>query len=87
MNTPYPLVIEELSNGEPLFISRGHHDTHEFLHALRRYGVDRVTEAPEHVYFKPVPRKTGGFQFYEYPHRISGAFPVTRCQLRRKIDS
>lgn len=79
MTTHYSLKIERVdANGQPIFMSRGHHDIDEFLAALRRDGVSDKVKA-EHVFFKPVPRKTGGFQFYEYPQPISGSFPVTRA--------
>lgn len=74
----YPLSIENVGSDDYIVMSRGHHDIHEFMKAVRK-DYDWPLSVPEHKWVKAVPDATGYFQMrYHYVEAgTRGAFPVT----------
>jgi hypothetical protein len=76
----YPLQIEVLHDDDcATVISRGHHDSKEFMVAVMDYGYGYIPEHPRHGFGKTVPCRSGE---YTYKVQISdtktrGAYPVT----------
>ena len=75
----YPLDIDSVGGDEYIVMSRGHHDIHDFMKAVRETGYEYPLGVPEHRWAKVVPDATG-----EYSHIFAfvkegtrGAIPVT----------
>lgn len=75
----YPLDIDSVGQDEYIVMSRGHHDIHDFMKAVRADGYEYPLGVPEHRWAKVVPDSTG-----EYSHIFAfvkegtrGAIPVT----------
>lgn len=80
MMKTYPL--EAYSCGEDTYqvISRGHHDPHEFMRAVRQAGYDWPLGMPTHCWFRVVPDQSGDYPrglYVEAKPHSRGAFPVT----------
>ena len=75
----YPLEIVNAGEDTYIVMSKGHHDPHEFMRAVRAEGYDWPLGMPEHKWARTVPTKdacrTSNYVFTE-PH-ARGAFPVT----------
>ncbi|MBL0645889.1 hypothetical protein [Aeromonas caviae] len=76
----YPLDVYDVScDRQRIFMSRGHHDIHEFMRAVRAEGYDCFLCVPEYRWVKVVPDSTGEhshiFAFVKEGTR--GAFPAT----------
>ncbi len=75
----YPLEIVNAGEDTYIVMSKGHHDPHEFMRAVRAEGYDWPLGMPEHKWVRAVPTKeayrTSNYVFTE-PH-ARGAFPVT----------
>ncbi len=65
--------------GEPIVMSRGHHDIHDFMKAVRAEGCEWPLGVPEHRWAKVTPDSTGARNYWY--HFVSegtrGAVPVT----------
>lgn len=74
----YPLDIENVGGDEYIVMSRGHHDIHEFMKAVREH-YSWPLGVPEHRWAKVVPDSTGerGYLFAFVSEDVRGAFPVT----------
>lgn len=85
----YPLDIVDVSHDERMVMSRGHHDIHEFMKAVRRDEFDYVLCTPEHRWAKVVPDSTGEHNhiYVFVKERTRGAFPVTYSWECSKADS
>ena len=79
MAKQYPLEIENVSHDEYIVMSRGHHDIHAFMKAVRAEGYDWRLGVPVHRWAKVTPDSTGEhtclYHFVE--EGVRGAFPVT----------
>lgn len=72
-----PLKIENIGEDIYTLMSRGHHDIHEFMRAVRRDGYDWQLGIPSHTWFHAVPHAEGGCIYHESISGARGAFPVT----------
>lgn len=75
----YPLDIENVGSDTYTVMSRGHHDIHEFMRAVRHEGYDWPLGVPESRWAKVVPDSTGECEYlYTFVNEgTRGAFPVT----------
>jgi hypothetical protein len=85
----YPL--EPFSIGEDTYcvISKGHHDVHEFMRALRERWQWPLG-MPEHIWMKtmPAPKDSGYACWYEpVPEGTRGAWPCTYVREAYHEDS
>ena len=75
----YPLDIQSVGGDEYIVMSRGHHDMHDFMKAVRAEGYEWPLGVPEHRWAKVTPDSTGEctclYHFVEEGTR--GACPVT----------
>ena len=78
----YPLEIENIGEDTHILISRGHHDIHEFMRAVRGAGYDWPLGVPTHIWMKTVPTRKDGYRcWYEpVPADTRGAWPCTHVQ-------
>lgn len=75
-----PIEIESIGEDVYTVMSRGHHDPHEFMQAVRADGYDWPLEFPRHEWMRTVPAtKNSGFRFMYCAAKPNsrGAFPVT----------
>ena len=78
MAKAYPLNIENIGEDVYTLMSRGHHDIHEFMKAVRSAGYRWPLGVPEHTYFHATPPPDGYSAWYsECPSGTRGSFPVT----------
>ncbi len=81
MSKSYPLVIQAChTDDELIYMSKGHHDPHDFMRALREYGESGKLSTPTHHWVKTTPAPKGSdytclYNFVEQGCR--GAFPAT----------
>lgn len=82
MAKPYPLEVENVGEDTYILISRGHHDIHEFMLAVREAGYDWPLGVPTHIWMKTVPTRRDGYRcWYEpVPAGTRGAWPCTHVQ-------
>lgn len=75
----YPLDIVNAGDDTYIVMSKGHHDPHEFMKAVRDEGYDWPLGMPEHKWVRAVPTKDRFrsciYVFAEPNSR--GAFPAT----------
>lgn len=78
-NKAYPLEIENVGSDTYIVMSRGHHDIHDFMKAVRLEGYEWPLGVPEHRWAKVVPDKTEihQYKYYFVNKGARGAFPVT----------
>lgn len=57
----YPLDIRNVGGDEYIVMSRGHHDIHDFMKAVRSDGYEWPLGVPEHRWAKVTPDSTGEF--------------------------
>lgn len=78
----YPFEIESIGEDTYIVISRGHHDIHAFMRAVREY-YDWPLGVPKHIWMKTRPARPGsGFRcFYDVvPQGTRGAWPATHAR-------
>lgn len=75
----YPLNIQNVGSDTYIVMSRGHHDIHDFMKAVRADDYDWPLGVPEHRWAKVVPDRTGKYSYhYRFvPEGARGAIPVT----------
>ncbi|MDX7720991.1 hypothetical protein [Aeromonas caviae] len=75
----YPLSIASVGADEYIVMSRGHHDIHDFMKAVRADGYEYPLGVPEHRWAKVVPDSTGEYShiFVFVKEGTRGAIPVT----------
>lgn len=76
----YPLDILNVGEDDYIVMSKGHHDPHEFMQAVRNEGYEWPLGFPEHKWMRAVPApKNSGFIFFyvEAVQGSKGAFPAT----------
>lgn len=84
----YPLDIENCGGDVYIVRSKGHHDPHEFMQAVRAAGYDWPLGFPRHEWRRTVPARHGWTEDLGYVDCIyavampnsPGAYPVTTCQ-------
>ncbi|ENI4488712.1 hypothetical protein ABXZ88_004622 [Vibrio fluvialis] len=78
MSKQYPLSIQNVGGHTYMLLSKGHHDIHDFMKAVRVAGYDWPLGVPEHVWFKAAPNKEeGGSSYHRCNAKTIGAFPAT----------
>ena len=85
----YPLDICDVSINDHIVMSRGHHDIHEFMKAVREEGIEYQLCVPEHRWAKVVPDSTGEFNhiYVFVKESVRGSFPVTYSWGANKEDT
>lgn len=75
----YPLDVENVGSDTYIVMSRGHHDIHEFMTAVRLEGYTWPLGVPEHRWAKAVPDRSEqvNYRYCFVDKNIRGAFPVT----------
>lgn len=78
MAKTYPLKIENVGEETYMVMSRGHHEKHTFMEAVREAGYDWPLGAPLHLWYKATPNnETGGSTYNEVTKDARGCFPAT----------
>lgn len=74
----YPLEPVSIGEDSYIMISRGHHDIHQFMAAVRQ-SCDWPLGVPEHLWMKTMPTRKDGYTcWYErVPAGTRGAWPCT----------
>lgn len=74
----YPLSIQNVGGDEYIVMSRGHHDIHDFMKAVRAH-YQWPLGVPEHRWAKVTPDPTGecSFLYHFVEEGTRGSFPVT----------
>lgn len=75
MSKAYPLEIENVGEDDYIVMSRGQHDPHEFMKAVRR-DYDWPLGMPTHRWVKKTPKRDG-FSYHFVKEGTRGAFPAT----------
>ena len=75
----YPLNIQNVGGDTYIVMSKGHHDIHEFMKAVRNDGYDWPLGVPRHVWVKATPDNTGEHicHYNIVEEGTRGAFPAT----------
>lgn len=75
----YPLNIQNVGEDTYIVMSKGHHDVHEFMRAVRAEGYAWLLGMPQHVWMRAVPTRRDGYRFMYHKARPGsrGAFPCT----------
>ncbi len=75
----YPLEIDNVGDDTYVVMSKGHHDPHEFMRAVRAEGYDWPLGMPTHHWVKIVPTRLDDYNFlYAFVEQgVKGAFPAT----------
>ncbi len=75
----YPLSPMSIGEDTHIIISRGHHDVHELMAAVRREGWDWPLGMPRHLWFKTMPARRDGYLNWLQPvtEGTRGAWPCT----------
>jgi hypothetical protein len=76
----YPLKIEAVhTDNELIYMSKGHHDPHEFMKALREYGERAYLSTPTQHWVKKTPANDGEHSCWYniVDESCQGAFPAT----------
>lgn len=88
-NTRYPLRIENVGEDTYIVMSRGHHDPHEFMRAVReQYGWP--LGFPTHEWMRAIPApKNSGFRclYVAAQPGARGAFPATYAREAYNEDA
>lgn len=88
-NTRYPLRIENVGEDTYIVMSRGHHDPHEFMRAVReQYGWP--LGFPTHEWMRTIPApKNSGFRclYVAAQPGARGAFPATYAREAYNEDA
>lgn len=85
----YPLDIENVGEDVYILRSKGHHDVHEFMRAVRELGYNWPLGMPQHLWCKTVPSRKDDYNcFYHIvPEGTRGAYPVTYAQEAWNADA
>ncbi len=88
MPKSYPLEVESIGEDVYIVISRGHHDIHEFMRAVRA-DYSWPLGVPTHIWMKTRPSRDPGYTcFYDVvPEGTRGAWPATHVQEAWGDDS
>lgn len=76
----YPLNVENVGEDTYILMSRGHHDVHEFMRAVRADGYTWPLGMPTHEWMRAIPApKDSGYRclYVEAKPHARGAFPAT----------
>lgn len=76
----YKLDVENVGEDTYILMSRGHHDVHEFMRAVRAEGYTWPLGMPTHEWMRAIPApKDSGFRclYVEAKPHSRGAFPAT----------
>ena len=76
----YPLDIKNVGEDVYIVMSKGHHDPHEFMRAVRDAGYDWPLGKPTHEWMRAIPApKDSGYSclYVEAEPGSRGAFPAT----------
>lgn len=74
----YPLDPHSVGEDCYIVMSKGHHEAHEFMRAVRRNGYDWQLGWPTQDWYRAVPCNVeGGCKYVEAAPGSRGAFPVT----------
>ncbi|HDN9803985.1 TPA: hypothetical protein P2N04_001039 [Aeromonas salmonicida] len=75
----YPLDIQNVGGDEYIVMSRGHHDIHDFMKAVRADGYEWPLGVPEHRWAKVTADSTGqrNYWYHFVSEGTRGAVPVT----------
>lgn len=76
----YPLSVENVGEDTYILMSRGHHDVHEFMRAVRADGYTWPLGVPTHEWMRAIPApKASGYRclYVEAKPGARGAFPAT----------
>lgn len=75
----HPLKIENVGEDTYILMSKGHHDLHEFMRAVREAGYDWPLGMPAHMWMRAVPTRDTGYRckYVEATPGSRGAFPCT----------
>lgn len=73
----YPLSIQSVGGDTYIVMSKGHHDPHEFMRAVRADGYTWPLGMPQHVWMRAVPMRRHGIMYREAKPGARGAFPCT----------
>lgn len=76
----YPLEVESIGSDTYIIISRGHHNIHAFMRAVRAEGYEWPLGVPTHIWMKtrPAAKGSGYLCFYDpVPQGTRGAWPAT----------
>ena len=80
MTIAYPLEIENIGEDTYILISRGHHDPHEFVAAVRAADYEWPLGMPQHMWMKTLPAPKGSaYRAWYSPvdEGTRGAWPCT----------
>ncbi|EGQ9239982.1 hypothetical protein M2G93_19165 [Vibrio vulnificus] len=79
MTKQYPLVVKNVGGDTYIVMSKGHHNFHTFMSAVREAGYDWPLGNPEHVWIKATPDQTGESTciYNVVKEGTLGAFPAT----------
>ena len=78
----YPLEIESIGEDTYILVSRGHHDIHDFMRAVRA-DYTWPLGVPVHLWMKTRPARPGSGYRCHYdlvPQGTRGAWPATHVQ-------
>lgn len=78
----YPLDVMNVSTDYYAFMSKGHHNVHDFMqHVRTEFGEHYIKYLgyPQHIWMKTVPDSTGEYstRFTPVEQGTRGAYPVT----------
>ena len=76
----YPLNVENVGEDTYILMSRGHHDVHEFMRAVRADGYTWPLGMPTHEWMRAIPAPANsGYRclYVEAKPGSRGAFPAT----------
>lgn len=79
MSKSYPLEIENVGEDVYILMSKGHHDPHEFMAAVRAQGYDWPLGLPTQNWVKTAPSRDVAYScwYHLVPDGTRGAFPAT----------
>ena len=76
----YPLCVENVGEDTYILMSKGHHDVHEFMRAVRAEGYTWPLGMPTHEWMRAIPApKDSDYRclYVEAKPGARGAFPAT----------
>jgi hypothetical protein len=79
MAKQYPLAVENIGEDVWTFMSKGHHDIHQFMLAVDGWCCGSPLMPPVHLWFRAVPTRDSGYRcrYVEASQGDRGAFPAT----------
>lgn len=80
MSRSYPLELENVGGDTYSLMSKGHHDTDEFMRQVRADGYEWPLGMPKQIWLRCMPPPEGYATWYvEAKAGARGAFPATQC--------